>query len=431
MPILYKHDFSNCMQGQIDCSGTSPSAINDALRKLADCDVMSPGWSPITRLPSRRDDIEIIESTAARLRKYERVLVLGTGGSSLGARALTAIAPQDEASRLIFLDNLDPNETALHLSPEALNNAAIIAISKSGTTLETLTTLSIALENLTGRDPLSERFVAITRPGKSPLRDIAELHGAQVIDHDINLPGRFSVLSAVGLLPAAVAGIRPVAVRVGAASVLQRSRQLDDQAAAVGAAITTIFGPSREISMQVLMPYIDRLNILSLWHRQLWAESLGKSGKGTTPVPALGPVDQHSQLQLYLDGPRDKLFTIITSDCEGQGPKLGAVHHWAKASPVEDKTVGDIVAAQQRATIDTLVAARRPVRELRIERLDERVIGALLMHFMLETMFAAMILEVDPFNQPAVEDSKRRTWEILESNKATQWPLRSHRIAGI
>src|SRR5262249_33054060 len=143
------------------------------------------------------------------------------------------------------------------------------------------------------------------------------------------------------------------------------------------------------------------------WWVQLWAESLGKQGRGTTPVGALGPVDQHSQLQLYLAGPADKLFTVITVDVAGSGPRIEEALAKAAGEPdFAGRQVGDLVAAQGRATADTLAKNGRPVRTIHLERLDERTLGALLMHFMLETVIAGRLLGVDPFDQPAVEEGK-------------------------
>jgi glucose-6-phosphate isomerase len=161
------------------------------------------------------------------------------------------------------------------------------------------------------------------------------------------------------------------------------------------------------LAQSVLLSYGEAFRSFALWYRQMWAESLGKQGQGTTPIDALGPVDQHSQLQLYLQGPLDKFFTILTVGQAGRGPTVDA-------SLAEDlgldymagRTIGDLVGAMQSATADTLVKHGRPVRRLSAERLDERTLGALFMHFMLETLFAADLMGVDPFGQPAVEESK-------------------------
>ena len=155
------------------------------------------------------------------------------------------------------------------------------------------------------------------------------------------------------------------------------------------------------------MPYSDRLERFSRWYVQLWAESLGKDGKGTTPIGALGPVDQHSQLQLFNSGPHDKLFTIITVGTAGQGPRMDQEFAKRAGEPeLGGKTIGDLVAAQGRATPDTLAKNGYPVRKIHVEKLDETSLGELMMHFFLETIIAAHLIGVDAFDQPAVEEGK-------------------------
>src|SRR5439155_10053753 len=216
------------------------------------------------------------------------------------------------------------------------------------------------------------------------------------------------VPATVRLLPAAMGGLEAGASRAGAAAALAPvldGRASDEVPAAVGAALAVALGPKKPIA--VIMAYADRLERFSRWYVQLWAESLGKDGKGTTPLAALGPVDQHSQLQLFIAGPRDKLFTILTVGAAGRGPRIAA--DLAKLAGEPDfagRTIGDLVAAQGRATAETLAGNGCPVRTIHIERLDEASLGELLMHFMLETIIAARLLGVDPFDQPAVEEGK-------------------------
>jgi glucose-6-phosphate isomerase len=229
-----------------------------------------------------------------------------------------------------------------------------------------------------------------------------------MLDHDPGVGGRYSVLTNVGLLPAALCGLDIAAIRAGAAGALApvlAGKPPAQVPAAAGAALAVAFTGSKPIS--VMMAYADRLERFTHWYVQLWAESLGKDGKGTTPLAALGPVDQHSQLQLFIAGPRDKLFTIVTVSPAGRGPKMPA--DLAKRAGEPDfvgKTVGDLVAAQGRATAETLAKNGCPVRTIALGRLDERHVGELLMHFMLETIIAARFLGVDPFDQPAVEEGK-------------------------
>jgi glucose-6-phosphate isomerase len=163
-----------------------------------------------------------------------------------------------------------------------------------------------------------------------------------------------------------------------------------------------------------MMPYADRLSRLSAWFVQLWAESLGKNGEGTSPVAAIGPLDQHSQLQLYMDGPREHYITVLRAATSGTGPKLDAeLAVAAGAGFMGGRTIGDIVSAEAHAVPEALRQAGRPVRTLDIAKLDEKTLGSLLMHFMIETILAGRLLGVDPFDQPAVELAKVLTKERL------------------
>jgi len=216
------------------------------------------------------------------------------------------------------------------------------------------------------------------------------------------------VLTNVGLLPTAVCGLDIGAIRAGAGDALAPvlgGKPPAEVPAAVGAALAASLAGHKTIS--VMMPYADRLALFTKWYVQLWAESLGKDGKGTTPIGALGPVDQHSQLQLYIAGPRDKLFTVITGSPAGKGPRMTAELSKLAGEPdFTGKSIGDLVAAQGRATAETLAKNGCPVRTIHLPQLDERHLGELLMHFMLETIIAAHLFGVDPFDQPAVEEGK-------------------------
>ena len=351
-------------------------------------------------------------------------LSFGTGGSSLGGQTLAQLAgfavPGVGALRappqLHFIDNLDPDsfETLLARLPHATTR--FVAISKSGGTAETLMQTIAALsamksEGLQTRIP--DIFLGISEPAKAGkangLRDLLGKYRVPMLDHDTGVGGRYSALTNVGLLPAAMLGLDVAAVREGAGLALApvlAKKPAAQVPAAIGAALSVALSESKSIS--VLMAYCDRLQRFTHWYVQLWAESLGKGGKGTTPVAALGPVDQHSQLQLFIGGPRDKLFTVITVDGAGQR----TAYRWrtradlrvSRASP--DKTIGDLVAAEGRATAETLAKNGCPVRTIHISKLDEESLGELMMHFMLETIIAAHLLGIDAFDQPAVEEGK-------------------------
>ena len=238
-----------------------------------------------------------------------------------------------------------------------------------------------------------------------------------ILNHDPNIGGRFSAFSLVGVLPALIAGIDVSSLRKGAATTLIHTRKKRHKSApAQGAALNVAAAKHAKLSTNILMFYSDKLFWFGQWYRQLWAESIGKDGYGATPVPFMGTVDQHSQLQLYLDGPSDKLFSTIMHDYKGSGMSINAsVTGGVDLGTLEQRTLGDLINASQRGTVDALVAANRPVRTIATGELNEATLGALMMHFMLETIIAADLLEVDPFNQPAVENGKKRTKQYLKN----------------
>jgi len=382
------------------------------------------GRLPLLRLPETRSDLETIRDTARQLAdRATDVVILGTGGSSLGGQTLAQLAgfavPGVGALRappqLHFIDNLDPDsfQTLLARLPHATTR--FIAISKSGGTAETLMQTIAALSAIQSQGlqtRIPDIFLGITEPAKAGkpngLRDLLGKYRVPMLDHDTGVGGRYSALTNVGLLPAAMLGLDVAAVREGAGLALApvlAKKPAAQVPAAVGAALSVALSESKSIS--VLMAYCDRLQRFTHWYVQLWAESLGKGGKGTTPVAALGPVDQHSQLQLFIGGPRDKLFTVITVDGAGSGPRMdGELARLAGEPGFTGKTIGDLVAAEGRATAETLAKNGCPVRTIRISKLDEESLGELIMHFMLETIIAAHLLGIDAFDQPAVEEGK-------------------------
>jgi glucose-6-phosphate isomerase len=330
---------------------------------------------------------------------------------------------QRDRPRTRFYDNLDPRTLERALSSLDLGTTRFVVISKSGKTPETLVQAIAAIEavraaGLRGRIPAL--FLGLTEPrskATNGLRDLCEALSIPTLPHDPNIGGRFSALTNVGLLPALARGLDVEALRDGAGSVVKaliEVRAPHDFAPAVGAAVAIGLAKERGVKVNVMLPYSDRLSRFAAWYVQLWGESLGKNGEGTTPVAALGPVDQHSQLQLYLDGAPQHFITVVRENCAGSGPRvtpdLAKITH---SEYLSGHAAGDLVAAQQKAIPEALLAAGRPVRTIDLERLDERALGALLMHFMLETILAGHLLGVDPFDQPAVESGKIITCRYL------------------
>ncbi|HSM20370.1 MAG TPA: glucose-6-phosphate isomerase [Hyphomicrobiales bacterium] len=426
-----RQDIKRCFEDEIGPTGLSRSEFEAALAHtgpiLEELRAAHEAQSlPLLAMPGRSDDLPEIEKLASRLRDEAADIVFcGTGGSSLGGQTLAQAAGWnapvtgtaiDAAPRIHFADNLDADSYEQLLSGIDLEKAHFVVVSKSGGTAETLAQALRALmayEAAGLGDKVAGAFTALTErlPGKdNGLKTLAEKFQIPLLEHVRDLGGRYSALSNVGLLPALVAGLDARKVREGAAGILQtivEGAAPHNVPPAVGAALNVALSERHGISIAVLLAYSDRLERFTRWYVQLWAESLGKDGRGTTPVAALGPVDQHSQLQLYLDGPPDKLFTILITRAAGRGAALDpALAEMVGADYLAGRSMGDMVEAMQQATADSLAKAGRPVRTLAIDSVDAASLGALMMHFMLETIIAAKLIGVDPFDQPAVESGK-------------------------
>jgi len=409
-PLPFQQHLDKCFTTE---SGLDKVAYASLLQKTPAAVETIQNWYdsgdlPLLRLPEARDDLAPLYEVAAHFKTLKTVYVIGTGGSSSGGQALLALRPKNESPRIAFIDNLQIGAFDTLLADLDPATTGVIAISKSGGTGEVMAQFLVVLELMKAAGALNN-VVTITEPKSSPLKDLATANTLTCLDHDPKVGGRFSVLSIVGLLPALIAGLDIEAIRDGANDALQDLlHNKGKSAAAEGAALTTL-AMTYHLNMHVLMPYVDPLKPTAFWYRQLWAESLGKEGRGSTPIDALGTVDQHSQLQLYLGGPKDKLFTLIQENVAGKGAKIPS----SDIGYLNGATIGDLLAAHQKATAETLAANQRPTRLIQFDTLDERTLGALLMHFMLETIVAAQLLGIDAFDQPAVEQSKILVKEYL------------------
>ena len=427
MPITQTIDSS--LEKTIGAHGVADAALAGALGRAEGAldrlrQHYTEGTLPLLRLPEKQDDLAGIRDAAARLKDGATdVVILGTGGSSLGGQTIAQLAGFNvpgvgtlrDPPRMHFIDNLDALSFATMLERLPLKTSRFVSISKSGGTAETLMQTIAVMSALqaSGADP-AKAMLGISEPAKAGrrngLRDLLAHAGVALLDHDPNVGGRYSALTNVGLLPAAALGLDIGALRHGAgralAPVLAKKKPADVPAA-LGAALNVALAETKGKSIGVLMAYADRLERFTHWYVQLWAESLGKNGKGTTPLAALGPVDQHSQVQLFIAGPRDKLFTVLSVAGKGLGPRMDAELSKVAGEPgFAGKTIGDLIVAEGRATAETLAKNGCPVRAFHVETLDEAALGELMMHFMLETIIAAHLMGIDAFDQPAVEEGK-------------------------
>jgi glucose-6-phosphate isomerase len=438
--VPYAHSVAGCLHGAIGKHGLSDAELSSWIEKLApalqDLQVdYRDSRLPLLRVIEDEADIVQAEAALAKLSVGARaVIFFGTGGSSLGGQTLAQLGgwnipgladdAQKHRPRTRFYDNLDPVTLESALGTFDLATARFVVTSKSGGTPETLAQALAAMAALRAAGleaRIPDLFLGITEPrapGKvNGLRDLFEAHGIPVLEHHTGIGGRFSGLTNVGLIPALARGLDVRAVRAGARSVVQAMMGAASPFAfppAVGAAVAVALARERGVRAHVMMPYTDRLGRFSHWFVQLWAESLGKDGQGTAPIACVGPLDQHSQLQLFMDGPREHLITVVRLPTTGVGPMLPAdLAAKAGVGFLAGKTVGDLVAAQTHAVPEALGRAGRPVRTIDLDRLDEAALGALMMHCMLETILAARLMGVDPFDQPAVELAKVITRERL------------------
>ena len=437
---LAVQNISGCSEESIGSAGLSEHALKQWLGRLDTplAELKSfyrSGALPHLQVPDWTNDIAEAEAAIAALSTGARTIVfMGTGGSSLGGQTLAQLngwnvpgaadAAQKSRPRTRFYDNLDAATLDGALTGSDLAKTRFVVISKSGGTPETLAQAVAALGavRVAGLEAaIPAMFLGLSDPpmaGKlNGLRALFGKFAIPVLDHAPGIGGRYSALTNVGLLPAIARGLDARAVRAGAKSVIDAMMAAPDAASflpAVGAALAVGLARDKGIRVNVMLPYADRLARFGHWYVQLWAESLGKGGRGTTPLACLGPLDQHSQLQLFMDGPKEHYLTVVRMPVAGVGAPLAAdLAAVAGIGFMAGRPIGDLVAAQTRAVPEALARAGRPVRIIELDRLDEAALGALMMMMMLETILAAKLLGVDAFDQPAVELAKILTRERL------------------
>jgi glucose-6-phosphate isomerase len=374
---------------------------------------------------------------------YDHVLVLGIGGSALGTKALLNALRRpawnewdDEGRefypRVTILENVDPTTVAAALERIDPRRVLVNVISKSGGTAETMAqylVIRARLNDALGEAGARERLVLVTDPEKGALRTIARTEGIAALEIPSNVGGRFSVLTPVGVLPAALIGIDTAALLAGAADMRDRcaSNELGSNIAGTWAALQYLADTKHGRHVQVLMPYSDALRDMAGWYVQLWAESLGKhrtpgdAGVGPTPLGALGATDQHSQVQLFMEGPGDKTVTFIgvtESDADVEIPRLHA--DVPELAYLGGHRLGELLDIERRATAGALARRGRPNMTLTLDRVDPFHLGALFMFLELATAYAGRMYGVNAFDQPGVELGKQFTYAMMGRSDAEQ-----------
>lgn len=421
--------------------GVTPADINDIAPRVADAHAIL--------MKERKDgaygfwdcykDKAVFADVAAKAKTfldkgYDNLVVLGIGGSALGTTALaTALLPpyynlmskagRKKHPRLFVMDNIDPItfRQMLRLCPpgKTLYNV----ISKSGETAETMTQLMIVLdvlESKLGKDAVKDHLVVTTGPrdkSKSLMHPVVDEYKLTSFVIPLNVGGRFSVFTPVGLFPAAMLGMDIAAMAEGCAAMdaACATAELDKNPAYLHGAVQYIAATAKGKPMSVMMPYSDQLRNVADWYRQLWAESLGKEHNlqgesvfaGQTPINALGATDQHSQVQLYREGPNDKIFTVLEVKRFDKTLKIpNTLASISELNYLRGATMNKLMAAELQGTVDALKMSGRPVCRITLPKVNAHTVAQLLYMLEVETALAGRLFNVNTFNQPGVEEGK-------------------------
>src|SRR5687767_14884858 len=429
-------DYSNMLisPGGVDAAVLSVAASQFSAAQRRFEERRKSGSVGFVDLPADKRLLEQATRYAATARrKYDDVVILGIGGSALGPIALrTALRPsgwnmlsdtaRDGYPRLHVLDNVDPETIAALLDRVPLARTLFIVTSKSGGTAETMAQFLIVHERLLGEGlDVARHFVFVTDPKAGALRPLAQRLGVTALDIPANIGGRFSILTPVGTLPAALIGIDVKALLAGAEAMAVRcaTPELMKNPAGVYAVLQWLADTRLKKSIAVFMPYADSLRDFAAWFVQLWAESLGKlrpdgTSVGSTPIAALGATDQHAQVQLFMEGPADKTVTFVAVEKRSTDvviPK--GFSDVTELGYLGGHSLGELIDIEQLATAGALAKRGRPNMTIRLDRVDPANVGELMMFLELATAYAGQLYGIDAFNQPGVELGKQFAYALL------------------
>lgn len=440
---MIKFDFNNMMDAYIGEQGISEKDIEAVLDKAQDSYAYfeknrGTGWMGWSELPYNQESIvrDIIMTAADIRAKYKNFVVLGIGGSALGPMAVyNALChlrynELDESKRGVKFfveDNVDPERMLALLDVIDPAETMFNVITKSGATSETMSQYLIITDILKKKcgEDWAKHIIATTSESKGNLIKLAKEEGFKTYFIPDGVGGRFSELCPVGLLPAAVLGIDILHLLVGAAEMDKKCNSADPykNPALMAAVLQYIAMEQKGKNISVMMPYADSLKLMADWYCQLWGESLGKAvdfdgktvHKGQTPVKALGVTDQHSQVQLYTEGPFDKVITIIGVEKFRKDVVIAnGAEQFADVNFLCGHTMSELINTERKATEYALTRSKHMNRTILLDEVNARSIGQLLMFFQLETAYCGKMLNIDTFNQPGVEEGKNATYAMFD-----------------
>ncbi len=413
------------------------AAVKDAVTRIEQ--ERKSGQHRYRELPHDAAMLKEVRAAVRRYKdKFENLVVLGIGGSALGNIALqTALNPayynlmpnaKRRGPRLFVMDNVDPMQlhSLLEYLGPSLKKTLFNVISKSGETAETAAQYLLFRDMLVkkvGKNALTKNMVVTTDPEGGTMRGIVDADGFDALTVPAGVGGRFSVLSAVGLFSAGLCGINIGRLLEGAAALGERAAQKAIRKNPAAMLALLLYGfYTRGKRMHVMMPYSYALKDMADWYRQLWAESLGKQHDldgqlvhvGPTPIKALGATDQHSQVQLYREGPNDKVFIFLEVEEFARDVKIPRVAGTpASLRYLHGASFGTLLNAEKRATEYALVASQRPCLTLRFPVVDEYTVGQFIMLWEATTSIVGNLMNINAYDQPAVQMGKDFTFALM------------------
>ena len=360
---------------------------------------------PLFKSYNKNYNFSFSEKTIKKFSKYNSIIIIGMGGSILGAKSIYSFFKRKVKKKIFFFDNLDLDLIFKFKKIENLNNSCFIISAKSGNTIETIANLGAVFS----KNLLKNKLIVITEIRNNSLMNIANKYHAEIIEHKKFIPGRYSVLSESGMFPAALMGLNLEKFKN-----LEKLLKNKNFTSSLVENVTYIYTlVSKKINNSVILNYDSNLNDLGYWYQQLVAESLGKKNKGINPMLSFGPKYHHSLLQLYLDGPKDKFFTFFNSSQKKNKIKVSSEIIPENMKFLKNKKLKLIIDSQSNAVKSVFKLKRIPFREIIFNKKNEEELGEIFTFFVLETILLARLMKIDPFDQPAVEEVKAKTNKFL------------------
>ena len=373
--------------------------FNSFLNDLKNFDI------PLIETYEKDYQLDFSKKMVKKFSKYQNIIIIGLGGSILGTKSIYSFFKKKIKKNVFFFDNLDPNLNLEFKKIKNLKSSCFIVVSKSGKTIETI----INLGSIFSKSLFKNKLIIITQLNENALINIATKYNAEIIEHKEFISGRYSVFSETGMFPASLMGLN--------IKKFKNMKHLINNKNFVSSLIKNVACIHtlnlKKINNSVILNYDSNLNDLGYWYQQLVAESLGKKSKGINPIISFGPKDHHSLLQLYLDGPKDKFFTFFNFSKKENKLRINQEIIPNNMKFLKNKNLKSIINAESNAVKNIFKLKNIPFRQFTFKKGNEEELGEVFTFFVLETILLARLMNINPFDQQAVEQVKIETKRIL------------------